>query len=81
MRDLVEIANSISTDLPPAKRREEFCDIFLQELQTLKGRDLAPYLSEFVFDMVEPGTRVILKFPIGAQVFDSPCCQLKENGA
>lgn len=81
MRDLVEIANSISTDLLPEKRREEFCNIFLQELQTLKGKDLAPYLSEFVFDMIEPGTRVVLKFPIGAHVFDSPGGQLKVNGA
>ncbi|MDO4327011.1 MAG: hypothetical protein Q4E24_13425 [bacterium] len=71
MRDLIELANSIDRDLAPKKRREVFCDLLLEELKTLKGRDLAPYLSEFVFDMVVPGTRVVLKFPVRAHVVDS----------
>ncbi|WP_313583968.1 hypothetical protein [Lacrimispora sp.] len=71
MRDLVELATSVDPNLPLGKWREEVCDLLLQELQTLKGKDLAPYLSEFAFDMREPGTRIILKFPIEAHVFDS----------
>lgn len=81
MKDLIELANSINPDLPSMKRREEICNLILHELQTLKGRDLAPYLSEFVFDMVEPGTRIVLKFPIGAHIFDPLVGEFKSDGA
>lgn len=70
-RDLIELVNSVSTDLPDEKRHEEICNLILKEFQTLEGKDLAPYLSELVFDMIEPGTRIVLKFPVGAHVFDS----------
>ena len=81
MRDLIELANSVSRELPEKKQKEEFCDLFLKELGTLKGMDLAPYLSEFVFDMIEPGTRIVLKFPIGAHVFDSISSEFESNRA
>lgn len=37
----------------------------LEDLHNLKGRDLALYLLECAFDTVEPGTRFVLKFPLG----------------
>lgn len=71
MRDLIELTNLIDRNLPPRERRAALCDLLLRELQTLKGRDLEPYLAGFVFDTVEPGTKIVLKFPIGTHVFDS----------
>lgn len=72
MRDIVELANSVDRNLPEMQRREKFCDLLLEEAKTLKGRDLAHYLSEFVFDLVVPGVRLTLKFPVSTHIFDSP---------
>ena len=63
MRDYVELANSLDPNLPNMKQREIVCDALLEDLKNLKGKDLAPYLSECVFDVVEPGTKFVLKFP------------------
>lgn len=79
MKDLIQQAAKIDRSLSPKKRREELCDLLLTELQTLKGKDLAPYLSEFAFDIIQPGTRVVLKFPIGAPIFDSAVSESKDN--
>lgn len=69
MRDLVEMSHSIDKDLPLRQRRTELCNLLLGELKTLTGADLEPYLSEFVFDTIMPGTKVVLRFPIGAHIF------------
>ena len=79
MRDLIEMANTIDKSLSDRERREKFCDLLLEEFRTLKGKDLAPYLSEFVFDMVQPGTRITLKFPIGTHVINSKSGDIKRN--
>ena len=80
MKDLIELANLIDRELPEKEQKEEFCDLFLKELGTLKGTDLAPSLSECVFDMDVPGTMIVLKFPVGAHVFDSFKGKLEGNG-
>lgn len=80
MKSLIELANSIDRELPEMKQREKFCDSLLQELQTLKGRDLAPYLSKCYFDRLQPGEVLILKFPVGAHVFDSRISDFKSDG-
>ncbi len=72
VRDYVELANSLDPDLPNMKQREIVCDALLEDLKNLKGKDLAPYLSECVFDMVEPGTRFVLKFPVGTHIINPP---------
>lgn len=77
MRDLIELVNLIDQQLSEDERREKFCDLFLKELQTLKGRELAPYLSECVYDTSEPGIRIVLSFPIGAQVFNPSVSEFK----
>lgn len=64
MRDFVELASSIDSNLSVMKQREIVCDALLEDLQALEGKDLAPYLLECAFDVVEPGTRFVLKFPI-----------------
>ena len=46
VRDYVELANSLDPDLPNMKQREIVCDALLEDLKNLKGKDLAPYLSE-----------------------------------
>lgn len=69
MRDLIELAHSTNKDLSPRQRRTELCDLLLEELKTLIGADLEPYLSEFVFDTIAPGTKIVLRFPIGAHIF------------
>lgn len=69
MRDLIELAHSINKDLSPRQRRTELCDLLLEELKTLTGADLEPYLSEFVFDTIMPGTKIVLRFPIGSHIF------------
>jgi hypothetical protein len=79
MRDLIELSQSIDKSLTARERRERICDLLIGELQTLKGRDLAPYLSEFVFEMVEPGTKIVLKFPLGAHIFDTEGSDIKSN--
>lgn len=80
MRDIVELANSVDRNLPEMKRREKFCDLLLEEARSLKGRDLAYYLSEFVFDFVVPGVRLTLKFPVSTHIFDSPGGKGKTDG-
>lgn len=40
MTDLVTLAKSIDPNLPEKARRVKFCDLFLEELKTLRGRDL-----------------------------------------
>ncbi len=39
MKDLIELANLIDRELPEKEQKEEFCDLFLKELGTLKGTD------------------------------------------
>lgn len=70
MRNLAMLAETIDQTLPEYERRVRLCDLLLKELGTLKGRDLEPYLSEFVFDMVVPGTVICLKFPTESHVFN-----------
>lgn len=84
MRDLYEMALQVETDygeLPKRKKKEILCDLLLEELKSLKGRELAPYLSELVFDMVEPGTRIVLKFPVGSYIFDTMQSKFKDDRA
>lgn len=80
MRDIIELANSVDRNLPEMKRREKFCDLLLEEAKTLKGRDLAYYLSECVIDLVVPGVRLTLKFPTGTHIFDPPGGKGKTDG-
>ena len=70
MKDLVELANSIDPNLPVLERRIKFCELFLDELKNLQGRDLEICLDECVFDLMMPGTRVVLRFTVGSQVFN-----------
>lgn len=70
MKDLVELANSIDPNLPVLERRIKFCELFLDELKNLQGRDLEICLDECVFDLMMPGTRVVLRFPVGSHVFN-----------
>ena len=79
MRDLVMLASTIDPDLPEYERRIKLCELLLTELGTLKGRDLAPYLSDFSFDMVMPGTVICLKFPVEAHVFDPLFCNIESD--
>ena len=55
------------------------CDALLEDLQNLKGRDLAPYLLDCAFDVVQPGMRFVLKFPMGAHIVNPFICQVKSN--
>lgn len=79
MQDFVKLAHTID-GMPAMKQREIVCDALLKDLQTLKGRDLAPYLLECTFDVVEPGTRFVLKFPMGSHIPDSFIGQVKKDG-
>ena len=81
LKDLVELANSINRGLPEKEQREKFCDLLLQEFQKLKGRDLAPYLSECYLNLLQPGEVLTLRFPIGAHIFDSTGCNIEANRA
>lgn len=81
MRDIVELANSVNMNLSEMERREKFCDLLLEEAKTLKGRDLAFYLSEFVFDFVNPGVRLTLKFPVRTHIFDPTGGKGETDGA
>ncbi len=80
MKDLVELANSINHELPEKEQKEKFFDLLLQEFQKLKGRDVAPYLSECYFDMVHPGEVLIFRFPMGAHIFDSYGSDIEDDG-
>lgn len=79
MRDFVELANSIDPNLSLKDRRVKFCDLFLEELQTLRGRDLEKCLEECVFDLMMPGTRIVLRFPLGSHVFNPDCLEPKKE--
>ena len=79
MKDLVMMASMIDKNLSEHERRVRLCELLLEELGTLKGRDLEPYLSEFVFDMVVPGTVIRLKFPVEAHVFNPLFSNIKFN--
>lgn len=48
MKDLIELANLIDRELPEKKQKEEFCDLFLKELGTLKAR-IWPHTFQNVF--------------------------------
>ena len=77
MTDLVTLAKSIDPNLPEEARRVKFCDLFLEELKTLRGRDLEKCLEECVFDLMMPGTRMVLRFPVGSHVFNPDCLKPK----
>jgi len=79
MKDFVELANSIDPNLPLKERRVKFCDLFLEELRTLRGRDLEMCLEECVFDLMMPGTKIVLRFPLGSHVFNPDCLKPKEE--
>ncbi len=79
MQDFAKLANAV-IGLPEMKQREIICNALLEDLQTLKGRDLAPYLLDCTFDMVEPGTRFVLKFPMGTHIPNPFISQVKNDG-
>lgn len=79
MKDLVAMANSIDPNLSVKERRVKFCELFLEELKTLSARDLEKCLQECVFDLMMPGTRMILRFPAGSHVFNADCLKPQEG--
>lgn len=81
MKDILKIAASIDRNLPDSVIRERFCDLLLEEFKTLNGADLVPYLVDFSFDLVSPGTRIILKFPFGCHIFDSDIFERECDGS
>ena len=40
VRDFVELASSIDQSLPIMKQKEIMCDALLEDLRSIKGRDL-----------------------------------------
>lgn len=80
MIDLVELASSIDPELPEQKQKEEFCGLLLKKLKILKGRDLAPYLSECFLDKLQKVEVLILRFPMETHVFDSCISNIKGDG-
>ncbi len=80
MRDFVELVNSVDPKLPVIRQKEVVCDALLEDLQALRGRDLAPCLLECAFDTVEPGLRIVLKFPLGTHIVNPLIGQIKSNG-
>ncbi len=79
-RDYIELVNSIDRKLPVIRQKEIVCDALLEDLHNLKGRDLAPYLLECAFDTVEPGTRFVLKFPLGLHKINPLVSQVESDG-
>lgn len=79
-RDYIELANSIDRKLPVIRQKEIVCDALLEDLHNLKGRDLIPYLLECAFDTVEPGTRFVLKFPLGLHKINPLVSQVESDG-
>lgn len=70
MRDLTELADSIDGRLSHQNRKIALCKLLLEELKTLEGKDLAPYLSDFIYDMVKHETKIVLRFPDDAPIFE-----------
>lgn len=56
--------------------RQRFCQLFQEELKTLSpdGRGLSFYLVDVYFDCIEPGVRIVLKFPHRPHIFDAEMC-------
>lgn len=71
MIDPVKIFSNINDNSDKMKTKESFCELLIEELTKIKGKDLAPYLSDVVLDKKSQTTKVILAFPIISHVFDS----------
>lgn len=80
IRDLVELAGLINSKLSEQEQKEAFCDFLLQDMRTLKGRDLSPYLSECFFDKSHGVEVLTFRFPMGAHIFNSCVGNLKSDG-
>lgn len=82
MKDLVEIAYAVDQALPDKERKEQYCDLLLQEFAKMKGRDLAPYLVDCSIDLVQqPAQRLLIRFPLKAHVFDPELCDIEVDAA
>lgn len=64
MRDLTEMAYEANTTTEGKKEyREKFTEMFMEELNRMKGEELAPHLS-CAMDLLKMEYRVILSFPV-----------------
>lgn len=80
MRDLVGLAGLINSNLSEQEQKEAFCDLLLQDMRTMKGTDLAPYLSECFFDKPHEVEILVFRFPMDAHVFNPSIGDLKSDG-
>lgn len=81
MLDFSEMSNKVDKNLPEGERFIKLCDILLEEFAKMKGKDLAPYLTEFVLDLgLLPCQRITIRFPFAANVFNPNFCDMETDG-
>lgn len=81
MKNFWELSEMVNRTLPEWKQRNMLCDLLFQEFAKMKGRDLAPYLTEFGLDMKEQPAWVLqIRFPILADVFNPNLCDAEDDG-
>ena len=71
---------SIDHNLPEVEQKELACEIILKTLRNMKGKELAPYLSEFTYGHAEKTVEVVLRFPVRTHVVDSLVGNREGNG-
>lgn len=82
MKTLWELSQMVDRTLPEWKQRNMLCDLLLQEFAKMKGRDLAPYLTEFCLDIsVQPAWVLQIRFPLLADVFKPNLCDMEDDRA
>lgn len=77
MKDFVEIANMVDHSLPENEQKVMLCDLLLQELTKIQGKDLVPYLVDFSIDLRQPAQRLLIRFPMDSHVFNPCVCEIE----
>lgn len=77
MINLRKILSQLTPECPMP--RDKICEWLRDEMKNRSGIELGHYLNDFVYDMVNPGFVLTLKFPLPANFFDPLFCDVEIN--
>lgn len=79
---MFNVINLLEQLKPEDKMRNvRICEWLRDEMQNRSGIELSHYLNDFVYDVVNPGFVLTLKFPLPADFFDSFFGDVEINGS
>lgn len=70
MIDPNTLSKQLTAGMPDVIRRKVICEWLRDEMKSRSGLELAHYLTGYVYDMINPGFVLTLKFPFDPGFLD-----------